>query len=163
MNCNKAKELISLYIDNKLSSKEITELKSHLEQCKQCKQDYNSFKNIKKILANTSKKQVSKDFTSFVMNKIKNKEYLKEKDNVIAFGSLSSIKKKLIIAAGFLFVIVSSSFFFMKEDNNITVDKYSDSDTNYVSVIEEYYSYSEKDYSENFNNDYEEYMLSLFC
>lgn len=159
MNCNKAQELISLYIDNKLSSQEITELNVHLEKCEKCKQDYTALKNIKNILANTPKKEVSANFTDSVMSKIKNKEYLEKKDNVVFFGAFNSMKKKLVMAAGFLFVVASSSFFFMNGNNNISINQYNDQ--NYTSAIE--YCLNYDDIYDDENDDYEEYMLSLFC
>ena len=159
MNCNKAQELISLYLDNKLSSQSISELKKHFTECSKCKQDYITLKNIKTILSNSPEKEVSADFTASVMSKIKNKDYEK-KDNVVMFGSFfNSMKKKLIMAAGFLFVIASSYFFFMPY-NNVNIHE----NENYASAIEYYFdnvdNYSQNDID---NDDYEEYMLSLFC
>ena len=159
MNCNKAQELISLYLDNKLSSQSVSELTKHFDKCVKCKQDYITLKRIKTILSNSPKKEVSSDFTSSVMAKIKNKEHEK-KDNVVMFGSFfGSIKKKLIMAAGFLFVVASSYFFFMPYNNASKQD-----DETYASAAVEYYSDSEnhnQDYIDN--DDYEEYMLSVFC
>ena len=159
MNCNKAQELISLYIDNKLSSQSISELKKHFNECSKCQQDYLTLKKIKNILSNTPKKEVSSDFTASVMNKIKNKEYEK-KDNVVMFGPFfNSMKKKLIMAAGFLFVVASSYFFFMPYNNINKQDN-----ENYTMAMEYYFdnvdSYNQNDID---NDDYEEYMLSLFC
>lgn len=158
MNCNKVQKLISLYVDNKLSSQEIAELKAHLQQCEKCNQDYITLKNIKNILANTPKKEVSANFTDSVMSKIKNKEYLEKKDNVVFFGAFNSMKKKLVMAAGFLFVVASSSFFFMN-NNNISVNQYDEQI--YASAIEYCLDYDDMyDYE---NDEYDEYMLSLFC
>ena len=159
MNCNKAQELISLYLDDKLSSQSISELKKHFTECSKCQQDYLTLKKIKGILANTPKQEVSPDFTTSVMNKIKNKEQEKQ-DNVVMFGSFfNSMRKKLIMAAGFLFVAASSYFFFMPYNN---VNK---QDTeNYASAVE-YYFNNVDNYNQNEfdNDDYEEYMLSIFC
>ncbi len=162
MNCNKAQELISLYIDNKLSSQSISELKKHFTECSKCKQDYITLKKIKTILSNSPKKELSSDFTASVMSKIKNKEYEK-KDNVVMFGSFfNSMKKKLIMAAGFLFVVASSYFFFMPYNNANNQEN-----ENYTAAMEYYFNYYDDDnyYTQNDidNDDYEEYMLSLFC
>lgn len=158
MNCNKAQELISLYLDNKLSSQSVSELKKHFAECSKCEQDYLTLKKIKDILAKSPKKEVSADFTSSVMNKIKNGETEKQ-DNVVMFGSFfDSMKKKLIMAAGFLFVIASSYFYFAPYTN---VNKQNSE--NYASAMEYYFDdnyYSQNDID---NDDYEEYMLSLFC
>lgn len=156
MNCNKAQELISLYLDNKLSSQSVSELKKHFTECSKCEQDYLTLKKVKNILANTPKKEVSSDFTASVMSKIKNKEY-ENKDNVVMFGSFfNSMKKKLIMAAGFLFVVASSYFFFMP-NNNIKVD-----DEKYVASMEYYFASNDYEQNDIDNDDYEEYMLSLF-
>lgn len=159
MNCNKAQELISLYLDNKLSSQSISELKKHFAECSKCEQDYLTLKKIKNILGNSPKKELSSDFTASVMEKIKN-EGTEKNDNVIMFGSFfNSMKKKLVMAAGFLFVVASSYFFFMPYTN---VNK---QDAEYVSAMEYYFDYDDNYYSQNDidNDDYEEYMLSLFC
>ena len=158
MNCNKAQELISLYLDNKLSSQSVSELKKHFAECSKCQQDYLTLKKIKDILAKSPKKEVSADFTSSVMNKIKNTGNEKQ-DNIVMFGSFfDSMKKKLIMAAGFLFVIASSYFYFAPYNN---VNKQNSE--NYASAMEYYFDdnyYSQNDID---NDDYEEYMLSLFC
>ena len=158
MNCNKAQELISLYLDNKLSSQSISELKKHFTECSKCEQDYLTLKKVKNILANTPKQEVSSNFTASVMSKIKNKEYEK-KDNVIMFGSFfNSMKKKIVMAAGFLFVIASSYFFFMP-NTNIN----NQNNENYVAAMEYYFASNDYEQSDIDNDDYEEYMLSLFC
>lgn len=159
MNCNKAQEMISLYIDNKLSSQSVNELKKHFTECSKCKQDYVMLKNIRTILSNSPKKEVSADFTASVMSKIKNKEYQK-KDNVVMFGSFfNSMKKKIVMAAGFLFVAASSYFFFMPYNNVNTQDT-----ENYASAVEYYFNNVDDYYQSDIDNDdYEEYMLSMFC
>lgn len=158
MNCNKAQELISLYLDNKLSSQSVSELKKHFAECSKCQQDYLTLKKIKDILEKSPKKEVSADFTSSVMNRIKNGEAEKQ-DNVVMFGSFfNSMKKKLVMAAGFLFVVASSYFYFAPYNN---VNKQNSE--NYASAMEYYFDdnyYSQNDID---NDDYEEYMLSLFC
>ncbi len=158
MNCNKAQELISLYLDNKLSSQSISELKKHFTECSKCQQDYLTLKKIKNILSNTPKQEVSSDFTASVMSKIKNTDNEKQ-DNVVMFGSFfNSMKKKLIMAAGFLFVVASSYFYFAPYNN---LNKQNNE--NYASAMEYYFDdnyYSQNDID---NDDYEEYMLSLFC
>lgn len=159
MNCNKAQELISLYLDDKLSSQSVSELKKHFTECSKCKQDYLTLKKIKSILSNTPKQEVSSNFTASVMNKIKNKENMKQ-DNVVMFGSFfNSMRKKLVMAAGFLFVAASSYFFFMPY-NNVS----NQNSENYASAVEYYFNnvddYNQSDFD---NDDYEEYMLSIFC
>jgi len=150
MDCNKVQELISLYLDKKLSSQEIIELEKHFDVCEKCKQDYITLKNIKNILSSSCKKEVSPNFTSSVMDKIKKE---KSNDNVIHFGS---IKKKFIMAAGFLF-IVASSFFFVNTNRPIN----QQNSQQYESAIQycldyDYYNEEVSDYDE-----YEEYMLSV--
>lgn len=150
MDCNKIQELISLYLDNKLSPKEIVELEKHLNICGKCKQDYIVLKNMRSILSSFSKKEVSQNFASSVMDKIK-----KEKcnNNIISFGS---VKKKIVMAAGFLF-IVASSFFFINT-NNPLINK----QTVYQYELEpEYYEYYDEDIDDY--AEYEEYMLSMLC
>ncbi|MBQ2219271.1 MAG: zf-HC2 domain-containing protein, partial [Elusimicrobia bacterium] len=107
MNCNKAQELISQYIDNELSAQSVSELLKHFEECDKCKQDYIMLKNIKTVLSKAPKKELSSDFTASVMNKIKS-ENIEKDDNVVMFGSFfNSFKKKIVMAAGFLFIVAS--------------------------------------------------------
>ena len=160
MNCNKAQELISQYIDNELSAQSVSELMKHFEECEKCKQDYIMLKNIKTILSKSPKEELGADFTASVMNKIKS-ENVKKEDNVVMFGSFfNSFKKKLVMAAGFLFIVASSSFFFM-HGNNVT----QQNQDNYASAGIEYYfgynNYYDSD-TDIDNDDYEEY-ISMFC
>ena len=90
MDCNKIQELISLYLDNELSSQEVMELEKHFDVCNKCKQDYIALKNIKAVLS-FNRKEVGLDFTSSLMCKIKKEKF---SNNIISFGSM---KKKIII------------------------------------------------------------------
>ncbi|MBO7611178.1 MAG: zf-HC2 domain-containing protein [Elusimicrobia bacterium] len=158
MNCNKAQELISQYIDNKLSAQSVSELQKHFEECSKCKQDYIMLKNIKAVLSKTPKKELSSDFTASVMNKIKN-ENVKKDDNVVMFGSFfNSFKKKMVMAAGFLFIVASSTFFFMHGPtiNQQNGDSYASSGMEYYFGYNSYYD------SDMDDDDYEEY-ISMFC
>ena len=147
MDCNKIQELISLYLDNELSSQEVMELEKHFDVCNKCKQDYIALKNIKVVLS-FNRKEVGLDFTSSLMCKIKKEKF---SNNIISFGSM---KKKIIIAAGFLFVFASSVIFI--DTNKISINKQTFQ--TYEHAIEYYESYDEDidDYAE-----YEEYMLSM--
>ena len=159
MNCYKAQELISQYIDNKLSAQSVSELLKHFEECDNCQQDYIMLKNIKTVLSKTPKKELSSDFTVSVMNKIKS-ENIKKDDNVVMFGSFfNSFKKKIVMAAGFLFIVASSTFFFMHEPN---INKQNGD--NYASAgIEYYFGYNNYYDSDDIDDDdYEEY-ISMFC
>ena len=159
MNCNKAQELISQYIDNELSAQSVSELLKHFEECDKCKQDYIMLKNIKTVLSKAPKKELSSDFTASVMNKIKS-ENVKKDDNVVMFGSFfNSFKKKLVMAAGFLFIVASSSFFFMHETgiNKQNSENYASAGMEYYFGYNSYYDSDDID-----DDDYEEY-ISMFC
>ena len=159
MNCNKAQEMISLYVDNKLSAQSVSELQKHFEECDKCKQDYIFLKNVKKVLADTPKKEPSANFTASVMNKIKSENV--KKDNVVMFGSFfNSFTKKMVMAAGFLFIVASSTFFFMhgpsvNQQNN---DNYASAGMEYYFGYNNYYD-GDTDIDDD---DYEEY-ISMFC
>ena len=159
MNCNKAQELISQYIDNELSAQSVSELLKHFEECDKCKQDYIMLKNIKTVLSKAPKKELSSDFTASVMNKIKS-ENIEKDDNVVMFGSFfNSFKKKLVMAAGFLFIVASSSFFFMHETgiNNQNSENYASAGMEYYFGYNSYYDSDDID-----DDTYEEY-ISMFC
>ncbi len=119
MKCKNIQEIISLYLDNKLSSAEKEQLKHHLESCSSCKEEYIAVKNIKNLLSGLKTSQVVDDgFTDSVMNKIKNKTYDDKPGKIFTFNF---IKKHFLIAASFIFVVAaSSSVLFMKSDKDIS-------------------------------------------
>ena len=50
MECEKALELISLYIDGELNKEEQEEIIKHMEQCESCKKEYDSLKEMVETL-----------------------------------------------------------------------------------------------------------------
>ena len=157
MKCKNFKEMISLYLDDKLSSEKTETLKKHLQICAQCKQEYTVLKNIKNILSRVDKKELSSSFSDSVMDKIKNKTY-KEEKNVIF---VNFIKKRFVMAAGFVFIILSCSLFFVKDTDFINKKS---NNQHYASTSQavEYY-FGNANGSDTDGDDYEEYILSLFA
>ena len=122
MKCKNFQEMISLYLDNRLSSEEIKQLEAHLASCPECKKEYIASKNIKNLLSGLkTDKTVSDNFTDSVMNKIKNKAY----DNSNGkFFTVNFVKKHFLIAASFIFVVAaSSSMFFMKDTKFVSINQ----------------------------------------
>ncbi len=174
MKCGKVQELISLYLDNKLSSAETEHLKRHLESCSFCKKEYIAARNIKNLLSGLkSDKTVSDGFTDSVLNKIKSGAYNEREDKAIV---LKFIKKHLLVAASFIFIILaSSSMFFMKgseqikELNRITnqnkiqteieVKSQLKNNAYYISIIESFFD----DNSQETDDIEEEYVFSFLA
>ena len=174
MKCKKIQEMISLYLDNKLSSGEKEQLKHHLESCSACQKEYVAAKNIKSLLAGLkSVNTVSDGFTDSVMNKIKNKTYDKQKDNAVV---VKFIKKHLLVAASFIFIVLasSSSIFFMKETKSVNINRIVNQNkiqtevetisrlkdnAYYISIIESFFD----DNSHETDDIEEEYVLSFFA
>lgn len=157
MKCKKFKEMISLYIDAKLSSKETEMLKKHFQTCRECEKEYTVLKNIKNILSRVDKKELSSSFSDSVMDKIKNKTY-KEEKNVIF---VNFIKKRFVMAAGFVFVILSCSLFFVKDTDFINKKSNNQHYASTSQAIEYYFGNASA--SDTDGDDYEEYILSLFA
>ena len=157
MKCKKFKEMISLYIDAKLSSKETEMLKKHFQTCRECEKEYTVLKNIKNILSRVDKKELSSSFSDSVMDKIKNKTY--EEDKNVVF--MSFIKKHFLMAAGFIFIVLSSSLFFIN-DSGIVNKKANNEYYASTSQAIEYY-FGNENGSDADTDDYEEYILSLFA
>lgn len=171
MKCKKIQEIISLYLDNKLSSAEAEQLKKHLESCYECKKDFIAAKNIKNLLSGLkTDKTVSDGFTDSVMNKIKNKTYAEKESKIISFNF---IKKHFLIAASFIFVIAaSSSIFFMKDTKTLNINQIENQNkikteitvksqlkdiSYYASVIESVFNDSSSD-----DDDFEEEYIYSF-
>ena len=115
MNCKKFEEQISLHLDNKLSSAEVSELMKHLDSCSECMQIYNDLAKIKKILSSPkSKISISPNFTDSVMQSIY-KLPAKKKDNNIVY---INIRKYFMIAASFIFVLFASLFVVMQQSKS---------------------------------------------
>jgi hypothetical protein len=51
MKCEKVREILSLYIDNKLSPKSVKEIENHLNRCEFCMKEYEELLKVKKLLA----------------------------------------------------------------------------------------------------------------
>ena len=55
MDCNKIKEKLIDYIDNKVNTEDEKEIKSHLENCQECKIEYEELKHTISYIADRYK------------------------------------------------------------------------------------------------------------
>ncbi len=75
MKCNDVRELISLYIDNRVSESEKQEIENHLKDCQECEQELKLLENVvHKSHQLNSEKELPKDFHAQLMARIKAEE-----------------------------------------------------------------------------------------
>lgn len=71
MNCKKIKTLLSLYIDQQLSEKELKEVEEHLKICDLCNEELNIYKTLLSQCNNLNEdKELPNNFHRNLMNKI---------------------------------------------------------------------------------------------
>lgn len=174
MKCKKVQEMISLYLDNKLSSSEKEQFEQHLDSCSACKKEYIYTRNIKDLLSGLKAvNTISDGFTDSVMDKIKNKTYDKQEDKAVV---LKFIKKHLLVAASFIFVVLaSSSVFLMRDTNSVNINQIINQNkvqtevklksalrdnAYYVSIIESFFDNNSHESDDDIE---EEYILSFFA
>lgn len=60
--CNEIRELLSLYVDNELSEKEMKQVESHFENCPDCKQEYLEVLEITELLREIPEEKIPEQF-----------------------------------------------------------------------------------------------------
>jgi anti-sigma factor RsiW len=70
MDCKKVKNLISDYLDERLSAKDKKSFEEHISGCKKCEDELNSFLDSWKIMANYDTPEVGSDFTAKVVHRV---------------------------------------------------------------------------------------------
>lgn len=107
MNCDKALDMISLYIDGQLSAREKKLFEEHIASCSKCKEELEFMQNVINNVNNLDEeKELPKDFHKNLMVKIDSTNTAKKQiDNKIA--KLNRFKKYYTaIAAAFAVVVV---------------------------------------------------------
>lgn len=103
MNCDKVKELLWAYLENKTTAEETAEIETHLEGCAACREELAQQKEIKNALASLPDEELPKDYHTELMQK------LQAERKVVPFP----VKKKhgwkqmSMIAAAVLVVVVA--------------------------------------------------------
>ena len=103
MNCDKVKELLWAYLENKTTAEETAEIETHLEGCAACREELAQQKEIKNALASLPDEELPKDYHTELMQK------LQAERKVVPFPAKKKHgwKQMSMIAAAVLVVVVA--------------------------------------------------------
>lgn len=103
MNCDKVKELLWAYLENKATAEETAEIETHLEGCAACREELAQQKEIKNALASLPDEELPEDYHTELMQK------LQAERKVVPFPAKKKHGWKQIsmIAAAVLVVVVA--------------------------------------------------------
>lgn len=105
MNCDKVKELLWAYLENKTTAEEAAEIETHLEGCAACREELAQQKEIKNALASLPDEELPEDYHTELMQK------LQAERKVVPFPAKKKHgwKQMSMIAAAVLVVVVAGS------------------------------------------------------
>lgn len=103
MNCDKVKELLWAYLENKTTAEEAAEIETHLEGCAACREELAQQKEIKNALASLPDEELPEDYHTELMQK------LQAERKVVPFPAKKKHgwKRMSMIAAAVLVVVVA--------------------------------------------------------
>lgn len=103
MNCDKVKELLWAYLENKTTAEETAEIETHLEGCAACREELARQKEIKNALASLPDEELPEDYHTELMQK------LQAERKVVPFPAKKKHgwKQMSMIAAAVLVVVVA--------------------------------------------------------
>ena len=103
MNCDKVKELLWAYLENKTTAEETPEIETHLEGCAACREELAQQKEIKNALASLPDEELPEDYHTELMQK------LQAERKVVPFPAKKKHgwKQMSMIAAAVLVVVVA--------------------------------------------------------
>lgn len=103
MNCDKVKELLWAYLENKTTAEETAEIETHLEGCAACREELAQQKEIKNALASLPDEELPEGYHTELMQK------LQEERKVVPFPAKKKHgwKQMSMIAAAVLVVVVA--------------------------------------------------------
>ena len=103
MNCDKVKELLWAYLENKTTAEETAEIETHLEGCAACREELAQQKEIKNALASLPNEELPEGYRTELMQK------LQAERKVVPFPAKKKHgwKQMSMIAAAVLVVVVA--------------------------------------------------------
>ena len=103
MNCDKVKELLWAYLENKTTAEETAEIETHLEDCAACREELAQQKEIKNALASLPDEELPEGYHTELMQK------LQAERKVVPFPAKKKHgwKQMSMIAAAVLVVVVA--------------------------------------------------------
>ena len=103
MNCEKVKELLWAYLENKTTAEETAEIETHLEGCVACREELAQQKEIKNALASLPDEELPEGYHTELMQK------LQAERKIVPFPAKKKHgwKQMSMIAAAVLVVVVA--------------------------------------------------------
>ena len=103
MNCDKVKELLWAYLENKTTAEETAEIETHLEGCAACREELAQQKEIKNALASLPDEELPEGYHTELMQK------LQAERKIVPFPAKKKHgwKQMSMIAAAVLVVVVA--------------------------------------------------------
>ena len=128
MNCDKVKELLWAYLENKTTAEETAEIETHLEGCAACREELAQQKEIKNALASLPDEELPEDYHTELMQK------LQAERKVVPFPAKKKHgwKQMSMIAAAVLVVVVAGGtrgMLEMRQNQNEEIERILFEDT----------------------------------
>lgn len=89
MNCGQIDRLISAYIDGELAGVEMLAVKRHISNCPRCADEFESIRNVKRMMSGMAYVTPQRDLTSLICTRIDEcrvPKYLRLFNSVVAYG-----------------------------------------------------------------------------
>lgn len=114
MNCDRAKSLISLYIDNELDEKERSEFQEHINTCEACRNELNAISETVNLLKSIPEVELPSNFREELHEKliIAKEEEKRNKRKVLFFIRNNYFKAVSALAAGVAVIFALRVLFF---------------------------------------------------
>lgn len=96
MKCNDIKTVVDEYLDNQLSSKELTLIDEHIKTCESCKQMYVDARQIKQMLSDLPMQQPANDFEQRMFAAV-NRQYPQPAQHHFKAGFATAVAASLAI------------------------------------------------------------------
>lgn len=124
MNCNKALELMSLYLDNELDKNMAQEFLKHIEACPSCKKEFEIMHSVVNELREIPLEELPDNFHDELISKIEVLNTNKKGNKIFKFKKpiVFPYKKYVSAAAVFIFLIISGSLGVSLISNNANKD-----------------------------------------
>ncbi len=132
MKCKKIQNLLPLYIENDLSEKKVSQIKSHLNECPLCHEEYKKYKNslveIKKWIQSETLELEEKEWRNILNRALRNKN-LKNKIFVsLSLKPVWAVALMLVLAVGLSIFVANPSLIKTEKSASMASDlKWEDS------------------------------------
>ncbi|HCW92380.1 MAG TPA: hypothetical protein DHM44_01725 [Flexistipes sinusarabici] len=126
MKCQKYRKLISLYVDDELSSVHENELFEHIGTCPSCKTALKNESMLKSYIKDSYSGTYNVDFSCSIMAKIENKNNKKK-------STFKAVQRSRVVAGAAVVIVFSSivtlsalsrTDYFAKNDNSDNLEKF---------------------------------------